>query len=127
MVSLLAHLFLIAVASASYKCGVFESTCNEAGKSGIVRKSYIYGDEEGHVEEMYLSDISFSQQNCSSPLFTVTKKLTVNSRSVVDENQTTYETVIQAIEVTIADFEALRQDGIECNVSNETVFPVPIA
>ena len=61
----------------------------------------------------------------------------MNSRSVVDESlvvlctssvdQTTYETVIQAIEVTIADFEALRQDGIECNVSNETVFPVPIA
>ena len=61
----------------------------------------------------------------------------MNSRSVVDESpaflhmssveQTTYVTVIQAIEVTIAGFEALRQDGIECNVSNETTFPVPIA
>lgn len=61
----------------------------------------------------------------------------MNSRSVVDESlfalrtssvdQTTYETIIQAIEVTIADFEALREDGIECNVSNETIFPVPIA
>ena len=61
----------------------------------------------------------------------------MNSRSVVDESlfalrtssvdQTTYETIIQAIEVTIADFESLREDGIECNVSNETIFPVPIA
>lgn len=61
----------------------------------------------------------------------------MNSRSVVDESlfalrtssvdQTTYETIIQAIEVTIADFEALREDGIECNVSNDTIFPVPIA
>lgn len=34
--------------------------------------------------------------------------------------------MINAIEVTISDFDLLKKDGIVCSVGNETVFPIPI-
>lgn len=82
--------------SSCHSSGEKSNGCTIVSQKGVINKSYLVGDKNGQMEEMYLSEVTFFSGNCSDPLFTITKKnlysifliyrATVNSRSVEDDS-----------------------------------------